>query len=480
MNWKIQTFALFLGFTFLPTLAAGDTSAEVPSGSLVDLAKTDIEQTFRSFTSGTVRGTRTASLYGSVFRDCAVHFTFTVVSKDSSHTGWRVQDNGTSGRDCMRGHQNDRCTESSCDSLSVIVPRINAPADEALEVGIVTINPEADVADPNRVNFGSLSPAIHFRSTIASAQEEQSEADADHRSRIRRLREQVRTCRDDERELTIARSALRELVSEGDVNESAMERIKRELDRQEIRLLERKIRRADIDELGELADDVVQFARNHDDDEEEASDYATAAAHLMRTIASRMVRDRNADEDSFADARDVLESALELDGLSDTNVTRLEGYLNDLDVAETTFMCRSGDPFECQPAYQSLMSNLQQRKWEACTGWNIDPVRCQTAAMQEQRAPGQIQQYFTQRQSQIQQPGAGGTVMLAGGGGQLAFNGSPMGYQPNTFLPQSTMGLNPLGMSQYTGYDPTLSLVMNGSMPRGPMMGPTQLPVASI
>ncbi|MCC7440163.1 MAG: hypothetical protein IT285_00930 [Bdellovibrionales bacterium] len=466
-NSKHTAIGLVVLMNLIPTVASGEvTHPSPPTPEHVAISYDELNQVVREFSASGDAAGRTARLFGRVPEACWRHFTVRTTRAASGQPGWEVFDHGNRGRECAATQRTRECNNieghaDRCLSLSEVVPTLTVPADASGELCLVTrsVNTNMDANDPRRrtETCRGFTPSIRFRS-LADVETERARArDEGHDRLIARYRRDVRECRRDFEDLPIARRALRGLLSEGEIEEPAFRRMNEELDRQYLRLLQVRAQRGEVDELDEVREQALAFAESHS----ENSRYALAAAHIMRTVAMRYVRQREVTEDSFADARATLEDALELSGLDEANRGRVQGYVQDLEIAETAFHCNGGDAFSCAPAYNSMMQGLNERAWNACNGWNPDWNACYTAGTALRSAPAQIQQVITQRQ-QMQQRVFGA---ISGGGGSASPFGTPGGTPGNPFLMGSALSTAAPGMPGL----PAMGGVPNGMMATDPL-----------
>ncbi|HTL11673.1 MAG TPA: hypothetical protein VL588_04255 [Bdellovibrionota bacterium] len=494
-NWKKSAIGLVAVVNFIPAIASGDTTSGWNA-----MSYGEVSSLVRGLGASGNDSDRTGHLYGRIYADCASHIRVTVTETASHQRGWLFEDEGHQARDCVAAHHNADCTDTAgdanfCYSVSQqpqIFPVISVPADKTADIGVVrrTTNINADVADPHQTTeeFTNFSPAVHFRSAVEVAAQAQAHEDDAHQHQMDRYRDEIRDCRRTLDELPIARRALRSLFDEGDIERPAFDRMVQELDRQELRLLMSKAERANSDQLADIREEVIRFAEQHGDSQQ----MALACAQVLRTVAMRYLHGSDVNEQSFTDASETLDEASSLSALDDANKGRIDGYKRDLSIAQTAFSCRSGDQFECAPAYSSMMQNLYEQAWNACSGWNVDVQGCNSAATSLRSAPQQIQQVVLQRQQMMQSLYSGAGVGGGSFGSPYAGNGLALGGglqmggmpQTNPFLGGSVGGaMNPMGMSTYTGAGgmiPTDPLAMMTAQARGLPVMPSAPPMAHL
>jgi len=342
-------------------------------------------------------------LFGKVFSDCADKLGIqTQSAAPRGILALEVIDKG-GFKACQAGHGSASCTASpgqanTCISLSSLdSSRITVP-NQDIQIKIHSVNADAD---RDSEVYEDLGRSIAFRSSATVLAEARAAQEQRRAAAIEGYRAQVRSCRRNSEELTLARGALSWLASNNIESQAQVSRIRKELDKKELDLLKARVRRATSDELSEIEESVVAVA-------EANCDVSDAAALTMREIALRYVNARDAGLDGYDRARETLNRTAELGCLSEANQERVASYLRDLEVGRCNKIAESGlsNNFLLGPCVANLMNNLQNQTMRSCNGSNASLEGCSqamTAMRSAQQIPQRAQQVEQQRAQLMQQ-----------------------------------------------------------------------------
>ena len=424
-------------------------------------------------------------LAGSIFSDCFDRFQISntqgrgTLAPDtdivgSGNIGFRVQvisRGGQSGLECQKSKiaNHASCATEKCEFLSEKDKHPEARMKLAEEgsgpIQVLRVNPNADPGAGNRIVTESFKKRVPDH--ISKLDAEQNVREAREQARLTQIQHQksiLKACRKTLDDLPLARRAA-EALYRLDRDNTDLRKILKQIDADELVLLEKQVKALKIGELEEFRATLREWNDEHPGNENKI-------AELFRQIALRYVNkagggDGNKPENCLM-ARATLDEAMELNGISDKTKAALAKDQDANTAGYLAALGMSGNTMAFYSQYKEVMANLQQKAWDSCYGQNAAVEAC-SSAIQAIQSVSAIPQTVQKAEAlkQQQQAQVAQQIQQAMGGSTQA--GIPMqsgGQVPQIAQQGQNMNFAGAGMPQYSTM-PQYQNSMNGGMNLG-------------
>jgi hypothetical protein len=383
---------------------AQNPDAGRPSGD--DLSLAELKATFPYF-STSVTGhdpNQEAVLNGTVFADCAQDFTITNSMTDPSNPdltqagklGFKVSDPGGKGRACMKTHRHDACSASLPCGYLTSDPNAHMKLSGSVadsDIGIISRDP---MAPPGVITFDDF--ATHHSAETIKAQKD-AEKKASDAALLSQTKKIIAGCHQTQGDIDYASDQVELFCEMVSLDQKDCDAMRKSLNGEELPMLTaqaKSVKLSDTDSINDLSNALTNFANANPDQSDKV-------AIVFANLANRLVSDKNATDDSFAEARLLVDNATQLPSLSDAVTQKLAAYPMQIDMLQLQKKAQSGniDQSTFMPAYENLMKQAYQNVQSSCQmssmsmGMTGLPAGC-SSAIQMMNKIQQIPQQYTQ------------------------------------------------------------------------------------
>ncbi len=319
------------------------------------------------------------------------------------------------------------------------------------QIWLVHQDPNAEVGSPGSLHTSSTS--VRFENTEWTKEKEKNRLQAERDAKISALNHSVQHCRGSLSEIKTAREALEELRLENAVSD--VEKIARELDAQEFKLVERGATTAQPAEIDALRERVAAWAASHKSEAEQ-----DRAANVLLGMAQSLTRAGNEKNSSqvVSQMQSLMDQTKRL-GVSASMRSKLETLDRKLALVSMEEQAKSGgwaSNMVLQKSVEAEVSSLYKDVLASCYNLHQDRIigltfveRNQAITSQEQLARQmercQNSSQELQRVVQIRN-----TAMLVDSVPQMPMGATPPGMNMG-------QGMNP-GMNMGQGMSPGMNM----------------------
>jgi hypothetical protein len=402
-----------------------------------------------------------------------------MIDRDQAKFGFFIDDKNGVVRTCMaRMKASNNCQTADCATFS---QELELPAEHDAKISLFQRG-EFSVSDRYDSTWIET-PVADYVGTITKAKAEADKQANARQERIAELERDYQGCKNVPDHLDVAYDSIEKLLRAGGLDDEEAEKRQKEVAANEFNILVRNSGSQDcsahIDEMREQAQDFV--SRNREYADRIAS---KVYANLARCVLAEG-EDKELSATDFATAKELLDEAGKIPGVTSKTRTELTRHQKDLKMGRARFYAQQGSEgyAEYLTARNRIQQDLYRQMQQSCSRAMRSmeaAVACQTAQRDLQRIPSMLDQDMRQAMQREQQWYAQmyQQQWLGYGGGQMngqfggGFNPSPNLGGPTPLVgapqqPQMMAGGMPQSPPMMAGGVPQAFQAQQG--PQGPM-----------